>query len=88
MKKLFLCAALVLAAVAGTVCYNTESRNENEMSDLAKANVKALAEEEENNKPLGIVCFKNEKGNAFLCKCSNCAWGYVSGKKDGKCYGE
>ena len=59
MKKLFLCAALVLAAVAGTVCYNTESRNENEMSDLAKANVKALAEEEENNKPLGIVCFKN-----------------------------
>ena len=45
MKKLFLCAAVVLAAVAGTFCYNSESRNENEMSDLAKANVKALAEE-------------------------------------------
>ena len=50
MKKVIFCAAVAFAAVAGTFCYNSESRNENEMSDLAKANVKALAEEEENNK--------------------------------------
>lgn len=43
MKKLLLSIAVAFAAVAGTVCYNSESRNENEMSDLAKANVKALA---------------------------------------------
>ena len=44
MKKVILYAAVAFAAVAGTVCYNSESGNENEMlSDLAKANVKALA---------------------------------------------
>ena len=43
MKKIFLSAALVLAAVAGTVRYYNENENENEMSDLARANVKALA---------------------------------------------
>lgn len=42
MKKILFSAAVAFAAVAGTVCYNSESKNE--MSDLAKANVKALAE--------------------------------------------
>lgn len=43
MKKILLSAAVVFAAVVGAFCYSSESRNENEMSDLAKANVKALA---------------------------------------------
>ena len=42
MKKYFVTAAVVVAAVAGTVCYNSEK--EEEMSDLAKANAKALAD--------------------------------------------
>lgn len=64
MKKIFLSAALVLAAVAGAFCYNSES--ENEMSDLAKANVKALAENQKacyitpdwecQHKVLGSLC--------------------------------
>lgn len=41
MKKYFFSAALVFAAVAGAYCYNQKS--ESEMSDIAKANVKALA---------------------------------------------
>ena len=41
MKKMYLFAAVVIAAVAGTVCYNHE--RDNELSDLAKKNVKALA---------------------------------------------
>ena len=41
MKKIFLSAAVVVASVAGTVCCNHES--DNELSDLAKKNVKALA---------------------------------------------
>lgn len=44
MKKAFLFAAVVIAAVAGTFCYNHES--DNEMSETAKANVKALAKDE------------------------------------------
>lgn len=42
MKKVILCAAVAFAAVVGAFCYNNES--ENEMSDLARANVKVLAE--------------------------------------------
>lgn len=41
MKKYFVTAAVVIAAVAGVTCYNYES--DNELSDLAKKNVKALA---------------------------------------------
>ena len=65
MKKLILCAAVVLAAVAGTVYYHSESRNENEMSDLARANVKALAEEV---KPSDSDCIHYCKAdNNFIC---------------------
>ncbi len=45
MKKILISAAVVIAAVAGVTCYNHES--EVEMSDMAKANVRALAD----NKP-------------------------------------
>lgn len=44
MKKICLFATVLIAAVAGTICYNYES--DNELSDLAKKNVKALASDE------------------------------------------
>lgn len=47
LKRLFLFVAVVIAAVAGTFCYNHEK--EEEMSDLAKANVKALAMDDKDN---------------------------------------
>ena len=43
MKKLLFSAALLFAAVAGYNCYNRASSNDDEMSDLMKANVEALA---------------------------------------------
>lgn len=42
MKKLLFMVVLIIAAVAGVTCYNNEK--EEEMSDLAKANAKALAQ--------------------------------------------
>lgn len=81
MKKSLFVAAAIIAAVAGVTCYNHEQ--ENEMSDMAKENLKALAADD-----LSIMCFKDEPGNSFLCKCSNCCWGYVSAKRQGRCYGE
>lgn len=56
MKRLFLFTAIVIAAVAGTVCYNHES--DNELSDLAKKNVKALALD---GIELGPLCIYAEK---------------------------
>ena len=44
MKKMYLFAAVVIAAVAGTICYNHES--DSQMSDMAKENVKALASDD------------------------------------------
>ena len=62
MKKVILYAAVAFAAVAGTVCYNSES--ENEMSDLAKANVKALG----GTNAVEIPCAENGFGCIFLVK--------------------
>ncbi|MCQ2239971.1 MAG: NVEALA domain-containing protein [Bacteroidaceae bacterium] len=43
MKRFMLCAVVLFAAVAGYNCYNNSSASDDEMSDLMKANVKALA---------------------------------------------
>ena len=43
MKKLILSAVVLFAAVAGYNCYNNGSSNDDEMTDLMKANVRALA---------------------------------------------
>lgn len=45
MKKLLLSAALLFAAVAGYNCYNNSNASDDEMSDLMKANIEALARE-------------------------------------------
>lgn len=92
MKKVIFCAAVAFAAVAGTVCYNCESRNENEMSDLAKANVKALAIEENRTQ----MCFStfveaphlNYPG-MFVTRCSDCTMYWAIRASDpSKCGGE
>lgn len=61
MKKIFLSAAVVIAAVAGTFCYNNHE-SEVEMSDMAKANVKALAKD-------GIVEIEALCMNDIVDKC-------------------
>lgn len=43
MKKFMLSAAVLFAAVAGYTCYNNSNVSDDEMSDLMKANVRALA---------------------------------------------
>ena len=43
MKKIFFSAAVLLSAVAGYTCYNNVSESDDELSDLAKANLEALA---------------------------------------------
>ena len=53
------------------------------MSDIALANVEALADGESSGGH--IVCYSGS-GTAFLCKCSNCAWGYTGTSSRGTCY--
>ena len=43
MKKLLFSAAVLFAAVAGYNCYNNASASDDEMTDLVKANIEALA---------------------------------------------
>ena len=43
MKKIIFSAAVLFAAVAGYNCYNNSSASDDEMSDLMKANIEALA---------------------------------------------
>lgn len=47
MKKLILCAAVLFAAVAGYNCYNNSSVTDDDLSEVAKANARALAYEDE-----------------------------------------
>ncbi|MDO4216273.1 MAG: hypothetical protein Q4D12_10255 [Bacteroidales bacterium] len=61
MKKFLISAAVVIAAVAGTTCCNYES--DNELSNLAKKNVKALAYDIPE-----IPCAKGVTGCSFLVK--------------------
>lgn len=60
MKKICLFATALIAAVAGTICYNYES--DNELLDLAKKNVKALAKD-------GIVEIEALCMNDIVDKC-------------------
>lgn len=83
MKKNLLKFSLI--AVIGLVCgmnvYN--SQRNNLMSDVALANVEALADGESSGGH--IVCYSGS-GTTFLCKCSNCTWGYTGGTASGTCY--
>ncbi|MCQ2239881.1 MAG: NVEALA domain-containing protein [Bacteroidaceae bacterium] len=43
MKKIIFSAAVLFAAVAGYTSYNNSNASDDEMSDLMKANIEALA---------------------------------------------
>ena len=65
MKKVLLSAVVLFAAaVAGYNCYNRASSNDDEMSDLMKANIEALA-----NVNLEQPCYLNNK--SWYCEPKN-----------------
>ena len=83
MKKNILKATLV-AAFALIAGYNVYSSQKAEgMSELALANVEALASEEGGGNH--ITCYSGS-GSSFLCKCSTCTWGYIGTSSKSTCY--
>lgn len=78
IKTLFVAA---FALVAGYSVYSTQQNAE--MSDLAKANIEALASGESGD--YHITCY-NGSGSSFLCECSTCTWQYIGTSSKGKCY--
>ena len=83
MKRNIIRVALlaVFAFVAGYGVYT--SRKETAMSDLAMANVEALASGESGGNH--ITCYSGS-GSSFLCKCSTCTWQYIGTSSRGTCY--
>ena len=77
MKLVF---AATLAVAAGVSAYQAQEKEM--MSDLTMENVEALASGEGYH----ITCYSGGKGNAFLCKCGTCVWGYTSTTNKGTCY--
>lgn len=84
MKKNILKVAFVAAiALVSSINVFNSQKSENS-SDVVLANVEALAMGEPNR---GITCYFKEGGTAFLCRCTDCKWGYVdSSKSSGECY--
>ncbi len=83
MKKniLKLVFASAFALVAGYSVYNSQQNVE--MSDLAMANVEALASGESGG--YHITCYSGS-GSSFLCKCSTCTWQYIGTSTQGRCF--
>ena len=83
MKKNILKVTLVaaFALIAGFNVYN--SQKSDAMSELALANVEALASEEGGGNH--ITCYSGS-GSSFLCKCSTCTWGYIGTSSKSTCY--
>lgn len=73
--------AAALAVVAGVTAYHAQDKEM--MSDLALANVEALARNETGHH---ITCYSGGTGNAFMCKCGTCVWGYTSTYNKGTCF--
>lgn len=67
MKKIIFSAAVLFAAVAGYTSYNNSSVSDDEMSDLMKANIEALAGAPVNAKCVsgGDYCFIRFGGITF-----------------------
>lgn len=78
MKLVF---ASAFALVAGYSVYASQKKVE--MSDLAMANVEALASGESGGNH--ITCYSGI-GSSFLCKCSTCTWQYIGTSSKGTCY--
>ena len=83
MKKIFKTLFVVaVAIIAGYNVYQSKTVM-NGMSELALANVEALAGSESGGN--SITCYSGS-GSSFLCKCSSCTWGYVGTSSKGTCY--
>lgn len=89
MKKNFIKAAFVaaFASIAGYGVYTSQQKVE--MSDLAKANVEALAQNEDGGSSNSWSCWSQEKKGSGYWRCGNpCK--YVDGASgkgtEGKCY--
>lgn len=77
-KTIFVATFTLVAAFS---MYSTQQNAE--MSDLAKANIEALASGESGGNH--ITCY-NGSGSSFLCKCSTCTWQYIGTSSKGTCY--
>lgn len=71
---------VTIALVSGINVFNAQKSEL--LSDIAMANVEALAGSESGNH---ITCYSGN-GSSFLCKCSSCTWGYVGTSTKGTCY--
>ena len=79
IKVAFVVAIALVSGINVFNAYKTET-----LSDVVLANVEALAMDEESR---GITCYFKKGGTAFLCRCSDCKWGYVdTSKGSGECY--
>ena len=79
LKVTFVAAITLVSGINVFNSHKTET-----LSDVVLANVEALAMDEANR---GITCYFKEGGTAFLCRCTDCKWGYVdSSKGSGECY--
>ena len=82
MKKIIRVAfAATFACIAGYGVYT--SQQESGLSELALANIEALANGESGGNH--ITCYSGS-GSSFLCKCSTCTWQYIGTSSKGKCY--
>lgn len=77
-KTIFVAA---FALVAGYGVYASQQKVG--MSDLAMANIEALANGEGDGNH--ITCYSGS-GSSFLCKCSTCTWQYTGTSSRGTCY--
>ena len=82
MKKNILKIAFVvaIAIVSGINVFNAQKSNV--LSDIALANVEALAQGESG---YHITCYSGSC-SSFLCICGSCVWGYTGTSTKGTCY--
>ena len=83
MKKIL--RKILVALIVASVGYGVyASQQDVEMSDLAMANVEALAGGESDG-GYHITCYSGI-GSAFLCECSSCTWQCIGTSMRGTCY--
>ena len=87
MKKLFSTMAVAAALFAGYNAYS--GQNSNELSDVALANVEALAESTDSPTSNNWDCWSQEKKGSGYWRCGNpCQWidGHGGKGNASKCY--
>ncbi|OUN80044.1 MULTISPECIES: NVEALA domain-containing protein [unclassified Bacteroides] len=83
MKKIIRFSFIAAVAVAAGYTAYSQSQKTETLSDLELANVEALARNETGHH---ITCYSGGTGNAFMCKCGTCVWGYTSTYNKGTCF--